>query len=217
MPGTVVLDWWGTTPDATDGDARTGLGPAPSVSAVLAAAAAGDVHLDVELHGDTAPGQVSQEGSPVGPRGVLHVQVTASAGGGAVLLLRDVTAEHAERTSLRTRLAQQEAVMSASPDTIYRLHLGTGHVEWTNSGGACLLGLPAVDDLVAPDLVHPDDAPGVQRAVETLCAAAPGEIVECTYRVVDTWGEERWVHTRSTVTDLDAAGGPCTPSASPRT
>ncbi|WP_380176241.1 diguanylate cyclase domain-containing protein [Kineococcus sp. DHX-1] len=209
VPGTLVLDWWGSTPDTNSaGDpGAPSLGPAPSVSAVLAAVAAGGVHLDVELHGETSgPQEGRQDGRQGGRRGVLRVEVTGHAGGGAVLLLRDVTAEVAERTSLRTRLAQQEAVMSASPDTIYRLHLGTGHVEWTNSGGACLLGLPAVDDLVAADLVHPDDASGVERAVETLRAAAPGEIVECTYRVVDTWGEERWVHTRSTVTDLDAAG-----------
>ncbi len=96
--------------------------------------------------------------------------------------------------------------MSASPDTIYRLHLGTGHVEWTNSGGACLLGLPAVDDLVAADLVHPDDASGVERAVETPARgrARRDRRVHLPRRR-HLGGGALGPHA-STVTDLDAAG-----------
>ncbi|MEZ0493760.1 diguanylate cyclase domain-containing protein [Kineococcus sp. TBRC 1896] len=196
--GTPVLSWWGALRDRAPGGALDGLGPAPTVAAVLAVLTAVDVELDVELH--EGPG-----GDRAG-RGVVRVQLTAAEDGGAVVLLREVSAEHAERAALRARLAQQEAVIAASPDTIYRLDLGVGHVEWSSTGGACLLGLPAADDPFPADLVHPEDLPGVRRAVEALHAAAPGEIVECTYRVVDGQGQERWVHTRSTVTDRDGAG-----------
>ncbi|MEW1959833.1 diguanylate cyclase [Kineococcus sp. NPDC059986] len=204
VPGAADLPWWsGVLPEGA-----VALPPRPTGTALLAAVVAGDLEVDVEVAGGRAD--------------AVRVKVTAVPGDGAVLLVRDVTDERAERAALQTRLAQQEAVISASPDTIYRLHLGTGHVEWTNTGGACLLGLPAVGHLAAGGLVtggvvtgglgrpdddvHPDDRPGVDRAVESLRAAAPGEIVECTYRVVSGWGEERWVHTRSVVTDLDATG-----------
>ncbi|MEZ0166025.1 diguanylate cyclase [Kineococcus sp. LSe6-4] len=200
VPGARVLPWWGSGP-----------GPAPSVSALLQAVAGGDLEVDVSLTGAGGRG-------PLGPAGLVHVRLSAVPAGGAVLLLRDVSAERAEqveRRALRTRLAQQEAVISASPDTIYRLHLGRGHVEWTNTDGTCLFGLPAAGDptadpaaadAVPSDAVHPDDLPGVQRALQTLRGAEPGQIVECTYRVVDGWGQERWIHTRSTVTDRDETG-----------
>jgi diguanylate cyclase (GGDEF)-like protein len=139
---------------------------------------------------------------------VAHVHATAAGEGGAVLVVRNVTSERSGHQQLRTLLARQDAVISASPDTIYRIHLTQGVVEWTNGGPVSLLGLPAGDRGAAPEAVHPDDAPGVSRALESLRCAGPGEIVECTYRVVDGFGAERWVHTRSTVSDRSAVGTP---------
>nr|WP_246316264.1 sensor domain-containing diguanylate cyclase [Kineococcus aurantiacus] len=70
------------------------------------------------------------------------------------------------------------------------------------------MGLPSADRSLPLAVVHPDDAPGVERAVRSLRTAGPGEVVECTYRVVGDYGDERWVHTRSTVSDRGAAGQP---------
>ncbi|WP_432510986.1 diguanylate cyclase domain-containing protein [Kineococcus sp. SYSU DK001] len=167
---------------------------------LLRSLAAGELTGDLDLE----VAVVRADGSP----STLRVQAGAVPGGGALLHLRDVGAERAdaaEVAALRTRLAQLGAVVDASPDTIYRIHLGRGRVEWTNTGGASLLGLPPAQDGAGPDVVHPDDLPGVERAVRSLREAAPGEIVECTYRVV-AGGSERWVHTRSTVSDRDAQG-----------
>ncbi|WP_432541993.1 diguanylate cyclase domain-containing protein [Kineococcus sp. SYSU DK002] len=178
------------------GPGATDLPAADALRSLAAGDAAGDLDLDVET--------VRADGTPR----TLRVRASAVPGGGALLHLRDVGAERAEAAelaALRTRLAQLAAVVDASPDTIYRIHLGRGRVEWTNTGGASLLGLPSAHDAVGLDVVHPDDRPGVERAVRSLREAAPGEIVECTYRVV-TGAAERWVHTRSTVTDRDRHG-----------
>nr|WP_276612134.1 sensor domain-containing diguanylate cyclase [Kineococcus vitellinus] len=60
----------------------------------------------------------------------------------------------------------------------------------------------------AAPAVHPDDRASVRRALEALRASAPGEVVECTYRLLDGPGDGRWIHTRSVVSDRSAAGRP---------
>ncbi|ABS03164.1 sensor domain-containing protein [Kineococcus radiotolerans] len=169
---------------------------APAGVDLLRAVRAGDV--DVEVDVARSDGQLL----------VAHVQVTTDDGDGAVLVLRDITSERAAQQQLRTLLARQEAVISASPDTIYRIHLGQQVVEWANTGPASLLGLPPGDGSTPAEPPHPDDAPGVRRALEALRTAGTGEIVECTYRVLDPFGGHRWIHTRSTVSDRSAAGVP---------
>ena len=171
-------------------------GAMPSGLEVLSAIRAGDVEVDVDVA--RSDGQLL----------VAHVHASAAGDGGAVLVVRDVTVERSAHQQLRTLLARQDAVISASPDTIYRIHLAQRVVEWTNAGPASLLGLPSTDRSLALDAIHPDDAPGVVRALEALGGAGAGEIVECTYRVVDGYGGDRWVHTRSTVSDRSAVGIP---------
>jgi diguanylate cyclase (GGDEF)-like protein/PAS domain S-box-containing protein len=171
-------------------------GAMPTGLDVLSAVRSGDVDADVDL------------GRSDGALLVAHVHATALPDGGAALVVRDVTADRAATAHLRTLLARQDAVISASPDTIYRIHLLQGVVEWTNTGGASLLGLASTDRMLPTEPVHPEDAAGVQRALDSLRSGVPGEIVECTYRVVDGFGEERWIHTRSTVSDRTASGQP---------
>ncbi|WP_432564132.1 diguanylate cyclase domain-containing protein [Kineococcus sp. SYSU DK003] len=166
----------------------------PAVDGAVTTGSRSGVEADVDL------------GRSDGQLLVARVSLTGLPGGGAVLVARDITAERSALQQLRTLLARQDAVISASPDTIYRVHLLQEVVEWTNTGGASLLGLASVDRTVPTAPVHPDDAAGVERALESLRTAAAGEIVECTYRVVDGYGHERWVHTRSTVSDRSATG-----------
>jgi len=141
---------------------------------------------------------------PDGRALLVHVAGVARLGGGATLTLRDVGAEREATRLAREVLARQEAVISASPDTIYRLDLVRQLVEWTNTPGSTVLGLPGVDPLAVPELVHEDDRPGVARALLTMAGAGAeareGDVVECTYRVREgvDW---RWVHTRSVVSD----------------
>jgi diguanylate cyclase (GGDEF)-like protein/PAS domain S-box-containing protein len=203
------LAWWlglsvlaGSGDHADDGRSR--LTPAqadllsrsvPHGADVLDAVRAGDVDVDVDVA--RSDGQLL----------VVRVHATTD-DDGAVLVLRDVTSERAGQQQLRTLLARQDAVISASPDTIYRVHLGQRVVEWTNAGPGSLLGLPAAGGGAPADPLHPEDAAGVQRALESLRTAGAGEIVECTYRVLDAFGGHRWVHTRSTVSDRSAAGSP---------
>ncbi|MGI4893756.1 MAG: diguanylate cyclase domain-containing protein, partial [Janthinobacterium lividum] len=139
---------------------------------------------------------------------VVHVDGVSTPDGGAGLVLRDVTDERAAMRRTETLLAQRDAVITASPDTIYRLDLLDGVVEWTNTGGAPVLGLPSADDRIGREAIHPDDVTGVERAQETLRTASAGEIVECTYRVIDGGFDARWIHTRSTVSDRSSTGRP---------
>ncbi|MFD0485535.1 diguanylate cyclase domain-containing protein [Kineococcus sp. GCM10028916] len=173
-------------------------GAMPTGLDVLSAIRSGDLDVDVDVARSDGQLLVAH----------VHASATGDAGGGAVLVVRDVTVERATRQQLRTLLARQDAVIAASPDTIYRINLPQRVVEWTNAGPASLLGLPSADGDVALDAIHPDDAPGVVRALECLGGAGAGEIVECTYRVVDGYGGDRWVHTRSTVSDRSAVGIP---------
>ncbi|PRY18190.1 diguanylate cyclase domain-containing protein [Kineococcus rhizosphaerae] len=214
------LGWWlGLSLDA--GDERTVLDPALRPSLSAAAPSGADllavvqhlqeaqhsekhpgthpgVHLDVDVDLARADGQLL----------VAQVRLSPDGTGGVVLLVHDVTTDRAAAANLRTLLARQEAVIAASPDTIYRIHLGQSVVEWTNTGAGSLLGLPPVERDAPTAPVHPDDVPVVARAVQALRHAAPGEIVECTYRVLGGHGEESWVHTRSTVSDRTVAGAP---------
>ncbi|WP_432523426.1 diguanylate cyclase domain-containing protein [Kineococcus sp. SYSU DK006] len=191
------LPWWlgpavgGPVPPA----AATLTGPGPTGADVLRAVRTAPV---VELDVDVARSD--------GQLFVAATRACATADGGAVLLLHDVTADRSARQQLRTVLGRQEAVISASPDTIYRVHLPQELVEWTNDGTASLLGLPSDGHRSTPPGVHPDDRAGVQRALESLRTSAPGEVVECTYRLLEGPGEGRWIHTRSVVSDRSADG-----------
>ena len=141
-----------------------------------------------------------------GARLLLAVTGVPTADGSAGLVLRDITGERDAVHRTQVLLARQDAVISASPDKIYRVHLPDGFVEWTNTGDTGILGLPCPDALLPVEDVHPEDASSVERAVQTLREATDGEIVECTYRVLDGSYDGRWMHTRSTVSDRGSGG-----------
>ncbi|NIZ92296.1 sensor domain-containing diguanylate cyclase [Kineococcus rubinsiae] len=194
--GGARLDWWaGPDPEATGGAHPSLPGalaaPAPHGADLLRALAAGPLELDVDVELTGAR------------RLLVHVRAVALPGGGATLVLRDVGPERAATRLAREVLLRQEAVISASPDTIYRLDLAQRRVEWTSTPGAVVLGLPGDDPLAVPEPVHEDDRPAVAQALQSFARAGEGEVVECTYRVSEG-AEWRWVHTRTVVSDRRA-------------
>jgi len=195
--GAPTLTWWaGADRDGHAGATTAGEAPAalsaraPRGRDLLDALAAGPVDVDVDVDVERA------DGRPL----LVHVVAVALPGGGATLSLRDVGTEREATRLAREVLLRQEAVISASPDTIYRLDLRRHLVEWTNTPGSAVLGLPAVDPLAVAEHVHEDDRPGVARALQALAAESRGDVVECTYRV-SAGVDWRWVHTRSVVSD----------------
>ncbi|NAZ82639.1 diguanylate cyclase [Kineococcus sp. R8] len=192
--GSARLSWW-TGLDLDDGAASPHAGApagrAPHGTDLLRALGPGPLDADVCVERSD------------GRRLLVHVRAVALPGGGATLSLRDVGAERDAARLARELLARQEAVISASPDTIYRLDLLQRVVEWTNTPGGAVLGLPGSGPLAAAEHVHADDRPALASALAALSTAGEGEVVECTYRV-DVAGEWRWVHTRSVVSDRRA-------------
>ena len=198
------MPWWlGHSVDAADdapAAAATLTGPAPAVSELLRAATAGPVRLDVDVaRGD---GQLL----------VVAAEVSAIGDGGAVLVLRDVTADRRGVQHARRELSRLDAVISASPDTIYRINVPQRVVEWSNTEGSSVLGLAAAGSPAPPEPIHADDAAGVSRALAAMATAADGDVVECTYRVLEAGPgagpDGRWVHTRSVVSDRSPTGQP---------
>ncbi|PPK94536.1 PAS domain S-box-containing protein/diguanylate cyclase (GGDEF)-like protein [Kineococcus xinjiangensis] len=189
------LEWWlCAAAEQPWGDLTPGLTTgAPHGAWLVEAASAQPLRLDVEA-------------TAAGARLLLDVRVAPLAAG-AVLVLRDVTEERRAAREARETIARQDAVIAASPDTIFRVNLTSAVVEWSNAGPVSVLGMPPEDAPGAAEIVHEEDAPALARAVGQLRTAPDAGIVECTYRI-SAGMDWRWIHARSTVSDRDVEGRP---------
>ncbi len=122
----------------------------------------------------------------------FEMRMCLSGAGQVLAVARDVTAEHAARQALARTEQRMRLALEASGDGWWDWDLRTGEVEYSD-GFHRLLRHPG-DRFAAPfkfvDLLHPEDAAGVQAAVKATIET--GAAYSRTYRLRCYDGEYRW-------------------------
>ena len=112
-----------------------------------------------------------------------------------------------QATSLLDRLDE------VIPGLVYVYDLVERRTVYANRSLSSLLGysqdeVGALGDQVLPTTIHPEDLPRAIAHHAAMPGVADGEIVEIEYRVKDSAGDWRWLHSWEAVLERDARGGP---------
>lgn len=111
----------------------------------------------------------------------------------------------------RERVESLTHALTGSRDAIWDWNIATGALK-LNASWYALRGLEA-DPAASSDLetwkryVHPDDLPGVQRALERHLRGETSHY-QVEYRVLAADGHTRWIDDRGSIVQRDAAGQP---------
>jgi PAS domain S-box-containing protein len=138
--------------------------------------------------------------------------ITNSSGriGHIVGITRDTTQEQRLLSAVGQRSSLMEGIDATAGGLIYLFDLKNRCSRFI--GGKSNLGfepheLKWMGGEILSNLVHPDDAAGVDRHLEAMSALADGEVAAHEYRMRHKDGHYLYVLSRETVFSRDAAGG----------
>jgi PAS domain S-box-containing protein len=99
-------------------------------------------------------------------------------------------------------------IVDTIPDILYVYSMNEEHFTYINERGSQILGYN-VDELMSMDkqqyqgIIHPDDLNIYKEGLQKLKSAEDGEINESVYRIKNSTGEYKWLHSRKTIFTRD--------------
>ncbi|MDX2148323.1 MAG: PAS domain-containing protein [Planctomycetota bacterium] len=132
--------------------------------------------------------------------------------------IENAVERHAMQRELAIRHRFISEITSLAPGIVYVYDLDARRARYMSGQAFAALGFdPRSTDSGSPDvqngqsryLIHPEDAPGVERHFARLRTAKDGEAHEIEYRMRHRDGSWRWFRSRDVVFERDAAGRPC--------
>ncbi|RYZ60319.1 MAG: PAS domain S-box protein, partial [Chitinophagaceae bacterium] len=178
--------------------------------------------LELAQQGQNALDIVHQVYLPSGKIKTLHRrgEVVLDTSGKPVKLVgttQDITEEFQVQSELQESQTFIRKITDATPSIIATYNVNTGKYTFVSEGMEKLLGYPTSKVLEKgtgffQDIIHPDDLPllaeqnarSLEKANEN--GNKPDLLVESTYRVKNSKGAYRWVHTYGTVFDHNKEG-----------
>jgi diguanylate cyclase len=128
-----------------------------------------------------------------------------------ITLLRDLAAAAVDQIELRDArrtTALFDRVIQVSPDSVYVFDVATLRNVYASRSLEAMLGYPTTG-MTRGDLmekIHPDDRSQVRAGAAAITSAVDGAVVQRTFRIRDAYDTYRWLLTRDTPFQRDAAG-----------
>ena len=122
----------------------------------------------------------------------------------------DITEQVAAETDAAAARSFQQAVLTASPDTISVYDLDSRSIEWSNRSISGMLGYSAADmaamALAGERMVHVEDQPRLDAALAAAHDAVDDAVIDVDYRMATRAGAIRWFSQRTAPLRRDDTG-----------